>query len=330
MGIQYVYTSRVVFNKECSFTLALTDSESQLIERIARYLDAKHPAESATVRQRIAALEALCSGVSRLPLVEEILGMQNADADTDMVLQTIGTFSISHGDKNLPDRIRAVRNCLSIKFKEFSEFSQLVQNNSELSQEVLRVIFSTVCTFTAEEVFFSLLEDQAFPTYIKLLLARELVSSWDTEVDFLLSLKTLWTTREITFPAFGSMIGSYELVRMLFSLGADWRVFCASQFGYDSVQWAFQEFSFGLSYEEINQVQAELNGSQGLATDFKDVSVFLGNHQRYAINKDASPLRIYDFFLDRKETAEKRKKIGIEGPWETLEELFIKFCYSLR
>jgi hypothetical protein len=192
------------------------------------------------------------------------------------------------------------------------------------------VVFSIVCTLMAEEVYFSCLEDPLFPGPIKRQLADDLISLWESGTDprsvvHLPALEALWAARDSSPPTFGTMDGTSELLRISFDLGKDWQEFLVDQAESMETRWALEEFIFGLSYEEIQQVRSRLNRFGILAVGHDEVRSYLGSRPAYTIVRDSEPRAIYDFYVDRREAAVFRKRTSAQGPRKTLEEMYLKF-----
>jgi hypothetical protein len=205
-----------------------------------------------------------------------------------------------------------------------------VRDREEYYVQVRRVIFSIVCTLVAEEVYFSCLDDPAFPENIKRQLVDDLISLWDSGIDpreghHLPALEALWTARDKAPPSFGTMDGSSELVRVSIELEKDWQQFLAATIEDDETRWALEEFLFGLSYEEIQEVRVRLVRFGILAVNNDEVRSFLGSRPAYTIVHDPEPQSIYDFFIDRRDAALYRKRGTAPGPRKTLEEIYLKY-----
>jgi hypothetical protein len=161
-------------------------------------------------------------------------------------------------------------------------------------------------------------------------LADELISLWDyghdlSSTQHLPALEALWAARDNSPPSFGTMDGSSELIRVSIDLGRDWQEFLVSHVEENETHWALEEFLFGLSYEEIQEVRTRLVRFGILAVGRDEVHTFLGSRPAYGYVHNSDPRAIYDFYIDRRNAAAYRKRSGAPGPLKTLEEMYLQF-----
>ena len=185
----------------------------------------------------------------------------------------------------------------------------------------------------AEEVYFSCLDDPEFSRDIKLSLANDLVSLWDRGSDprnmrYLPTLDALWTARDSAPPSFGTMNGTSELLRLTIDLGTEWQEFLIAHMSINETRWALEEFLFGLSYEEINSVRSRLDKFGINAVGHEEIPAYLGNQPAYGIITSSDYRSVYDFYVDRRESARIRQRLSAPGPYRALEEIFLKFCIA--
>jgi hypothetical protein len=120
------------------------------------------------------------------------------------------------------------------------------------------------------------------------------------------------------------MDGTSELLRITMDLGEDWQEFLVEESGNEETRWALEEFLFGLSFEEIQQVRLRLARFGISAVSHNEVRGYLGSKPAFVAVKDADPRGIYDFFIDRRDAGLLRAQIAAPGPRRTLEEIYIK------
>jgi hypothetical protein len=250
--------------------------------------------------------------------------------DEAMLIQTLCEFSPPSRLLHIPTRIVATRAFLIAKCHAFSLLSILVRDTDVFYAPVRRVIFSIICVLIAEEVYFSCLEDAAFPEGIKHRLADDLISLWDSGTDpravrHLPALEALWAARDAAPPSFGTMDGSSELIRISLDMGGDWQEFLVDNIEDDETRWALEEFLFGLSHEEIVEVRSRLVRFGIMAVGHDEVRSFLGSRPAYTTVRGTDPRAVYDFYIDRRDAAAFRKRATAPGPRKTLEEMYLKF-----
>jgi hypothetical protein len=247
-----------------------------------------------------------------------------------MLVESLMDFSPSSRLLHIPTRIVAARSFLVAKCHAFTMLALVVRDTEVFFAPVRRVILSIIYTLVAEEVYFACLEDAAFPARVKRQLANDLIALWDSGTDprsvhHFPALEALWAARDAAPPSFGTMDGSSELMRVSFDLGKDWDEFLIEQAADNETRWALEEFLFGLSHEEIREVRTRLKRFGILAVGHDEVRSFLGSRPTYTIFKSSEPRAIYDFYIDRRDAAEFRKRTGASGPGKTLEEMYLKF-----
>jgi hypothetical protein len=224
----------------------------------------------------------------------------------------------------------ATRSYLVAKSHFFSMLSLAVQDIEPFYLPLRKIHFSVIYTLVIEEVYFSCLNDPAFPEPVRFRLADDLVTLWDSGADprsnrNVPALETLWSARDSAPPSFGTMDGASELVRLSIDMNEDWHDFLIATIGSDDARWALEEFIFGLSYEEILEVRARLHRFDIQAVNCDEVRGYLGNYSAYTIVKNTEPRAVYDFYVDRRDMATFRRRINAPGPQRTLEEIYLKY-----
>ncbi|MDR1302216.1 MAG: hypothetical protein LBK43_07070 [Treponema sp.] len=312
----------------------LKENEAHLVEEIETYLDTRYPEESKLVKNRFQCLQGLGDAISQYPSVRATQIMRGEHRSEENLIESLSSFSSTSHLFHIPTRVVATRSFLVAKFHAFSMLSILVRDVRALYFPVRRVLFSIVCTLMAEEVYFSCLEDVSFSHDTKISLANDLISLWDSGRDpravrHLPALESLWIARDAAPPAFGTMEGSSELIRISMDMGEDWHIFLVQETDHAETRWALEEFLFGLSYEEILKVRSRLVRFGISAIGRDEVRSYIGSQPSYRTVKDADPRTIYDFYIDRRDAAVFRKRIALPGPQRTLEEIYLKYLITL-
>ncbi|MDR1099185.1 MAG: hypothetical protein LBL28_01765 [Treponema sp.] len=310
--------------------LVLTEEEEGLVGNIISWLEAGESAESGLVKERFRCLRDLGAAVSQYPSIRETRFLRGVLRDEEKLLESLCGFSSPSHLLHIPTKVVAARSFLVAKFHSFSLLFFLVRGRDEFCIPLRKIIFSIVCTLVAEEVYFSCLGDPSLPYTTKMNLANDLISLWDSGTDpraihHLPALSALWTARDATPPSFGTMDGTSELLRITIDMDNDWQEFLVEETGNNETRWALEEFLFGLSYEEIQQVRSRLARFGISAVSGEEIRTYLGSEPSFVMVRDADPREIYDFFIDRRDAGLLRKEIAAPGPWRTLEEIYIKY-----
>jgi hypothetical protein len=324
---------------DISAPYTLGEQEKRLIGDIEAFLDASFPEEGNLVRERFASLEALGIAVARFPSVRA--GEDNCDkrqkhnaptsSTRDDFLESLISYSHPARLLRLPTRALGAHSYLIAKCHAFTFVSTLTGDIEAFYKPLRQVVFSITCILLAEEVYFSCMEDPAFPREVKNILMDDLVSFWDHQEMELSTakhrsaLESLWTIRDASPPSFGTMDGSSELVRISLGTGEDWSEFIMARIDDMETRDALEEFLFGLSYEEIQKVRVRLSSFNILAVNHDEVRSFLGTPSAYTMTKNTDPRAIYDFYVERRNMAVCRIHSGAPGPKKTLEEMYLRF-----
>jgi len=315
--------------------LELNVEENELFEKIHDYLDSKDPDEAVLVKRRFECLNALGSAISQYPSVRESQKLRGVQRNEEQLLEALCSIAASSRLLHTPAKVVAVRSYLIAKFQAFSLLHILAGDEKEFYIPLRKAILSIIHTLMAEEVYFSCLDDPEFSREIKFNVANDLVSLWDSGSDphtvrHLPALDALWTARDSSPPAFGTMNGTSELLRITIDMGQDWQEFLIAHMSTNETKWALEEFLFGLSYEEINAVRSRLVKFGINAVGHDEIPSYLGSQPAYGIINSSDYRAIYDFYVDRRDAARIRKKLSAPGPGRTVEELFLKYRIALE
>ncbi|MDR2617251.1 MAG: hypothetical protein LBC62_00135 [Treponema sp.] len=310
--------------------LELKAEEIKLVEEIEAFLDSRSPEECELVKQRFRCLQNLGKAISDYPSVRESHMLRGMVRDEQKLLDALCSFRATSHLLHIPSRVVMARSYLVSKFQVFSLLFILLEGNREFQPLLRRIIFSIIHTLMTEEVYFSCLDDPEFSQEIKIRVADDLITLWDSGTDprsvrYLPALESLWIARDSSPPAFGTMDGSSELLRITIDMGEDWRQFLVDQTVVAETRWALEEFLFGLSYEEINSVRSRLARFGITAVSRDEVRTYLGSSPAYGLVSGADSRAIYDFYVDRRDAASFRKKISASGPKRTIEEIYLKY-----
>lgn len=209
-------------------------------------------------------------------------------------------------------------------------------------QESLRArmeheIAQSIYTKLAEELFLAIVTDSTCASTVKTGAGRFLFRIWEQRLlievdDFAPVLESAWVARSKLLPVLGTMLGTHEMFR-LFQQTRDSRFL--DYFGEDEVGeeeiLAFEEFLFGLSYEEITQLRAHLTDEGRACITLEAARTLLGHvappPSRQTQENAAHAL--YTSYKKRRVNAAHRMLTGAPGPKKTAEECFmIAFLHS--
>jgi hypothetical protein len=310
--------------------LELNEDELRLVEEIGVYLESREPEESRLLRQRFECLRNLGMAISGYPSVRESQMLRGVVRDEQKLLNALCSFGTTSHLLHIPSRVVMARSYLVAKYQAFALVFMLVKDHGEYRKALRHILFFLIHTLMIEEVYFSCLDDPGFSREVKVRVADDLINLWDSGTDarvvrHLPAFDALWTARDSNPPAFGTMNGSSELLRITIDMGSDWQEFLVEEAADSETRQALEEFLFGLSFEEINAVRSRLARFGIGAVGRDEVRTYLGSKPAYEIVSASDFRVIYNFYVDRRDAASFRKKVAAPGPKRTIEEIYLKY-----
>ena len=314
--------------------LELKEEEKNLVDKIMLFLSTNEQGESELVKYRFDCLDELGRVVSKYPSVRDSGVLRGNVRDEQLLISALCSFTSAYHLLHIPSRVVLTRSYLVAKFHAFSLISILLNNrvdkHNELTPLLRTIMHSIIHSLMIEEVYFSCLNDPNFSHEIKVRVANDLIALWDSGKDLRLvrhlpAFEALWTARDESPPAFGTMTGSSELLRITIDMGNDWQEFLVDQTSTDETRNALEEFLFGLSYEELKSVRKTLIESGISAVGYNEVRSYLGGQPAYDIVTGSDFRAIYNFYVDRRDAAMFRKRTSAPGPKSTIEEIYLKY-----
>jgi hypothetical protein len=196
----------------------------------------------------------------------------------------------------------------------------------ELLERVLAEAGQSIYSKLAEELFVAIVTDPAGRRNVKLHAARELFHIWqhrlDAEIDdFAPVLESVWVARDRVRPVVGTLQGTHEFLRLLGTTN-DHRFFDHFVDGdvpQEQVD-AFEEFLFGIAYEEIGKIREHLASGPHGAVSAAEADGIVGRKGDSWVPSWGGPQAIYSSYKKRKVKAHYRTITGAPGPKKTAEE----------
>jgi hypothetical protein len=178
----------------------------------------------------------------------------------------------------------------------------------------------------AEELFLSIITDPEADKEVKVSAGRFLLKLWEerllTEIDDLVPLlESTWHARDRVRPVLGTMLGAHEVARLLRE-GSDERFldhFLVDDVPDDQIA-AFEEFLFGLPYEHIVRLRAEMVERSLRCVSPEEARRLLGVPLEAWASGGAGPQVMYTSYKQRRVAAAYRSRTGAPGPKKTAEE----------
>lgn len=311
--------------------VVLNASERDLVNRAFEIIKSISPETLEGLTDRLSDLERLAASIVHFPSL-----LQRQIMPTEIQTQhTIAESLLKQkdGDKtlHLPTKAILGKGFLVAKYHFFASLSKIAKQCgleeklvSKLAKETLLIMF----TLMAEEVYLSLLDDVTIPLDIRREISYSLVVLWEHRNDHNVGdiapvLAEVWNARRKLAPAFGTMVGTSELLLLSIEMDDQWRRFISKKLGDPDVSGAMEEFLFGLSYEQIQKLKNMLR-EQGISAIGRDeVSSFLG--VKIETYYEADPRSFFLQYSIRRENARARKRMNLPGPHCTLEDYYMRF-----
>jgi hypothetical protein len=315
----------------------LSEEEEFLVSKVVNWLQETNSQDYALVQERFHLLRNLGNAVFDYPSIRNTQFLRGVIRDENQLTESLLDFSGASHMLRTPAKVAALRSFLIAKFHSFSLLSQITEENDDLHVPTKNISYSVVFTLMAENVYFSCLEDPGFSSDTKSKLADDLIALWDSGTDprsirHLRALSSLWAARDSSPPSFGTMDGNTELLRISIDMDTEteWEHFLKEESTNDKTRWALEEFLFGLSYEEILQVRNRLRRYGVTSVSHSEVRSYLDSKPGYSMVNDRDPKAIYDFFIERREACQLRKRVSAPGPLHTIEEIYLKYRIILE
>lgn len=311
--------------------VVLSDAERTLVDKLLNRLKTISPETLEGLEDRISDMKRLASSIAHFPSLLQrkmIMGeirTQNTLIDALLVHKD--------GDKmiHLPSKAILGKGFLVAKYHTFSSMTRLAESSGldKIDIKNFQTLTSEILfTIMFEDVYINLCDDITISQDIRRKIALALIILWEHRHDQKVSdvapvLKSIWEARKDLAPAFGTMVGTSELLLISIRMDADWAEFLKKRLEDKDVTMALEEFLFGLSYEQIKTLRTILREKGISAIGRDEISSFLGENIKTDITSD-----LREFYLQytiRRDNARVRKRLKIEGPHNTLEDHYMRF-----
>ena len=145
-------------------------------------------------------------------------------------------------------------------------------------------------------------------------------------------LDAVWNARRNLAPAFGTMIGTSELLILSMAMDDQWCRFISSRMGNEDAAMAMEEFLFGISWEEIQKVKQRICDKKVSAIDSKEAAHILGRPaDAFKPKTDVfEPRDFYLLYSVRRDNARARLRLNLPGPHYTLEDHYMRFILETQ
>lgn len=313
--------------------IVLTPHQEELVTKLMAGLAVYDPDRLERLQNRMNDVENLAKAIARFPSLLQTATTTNSRRTPQELIDSIISYQ-EEGDTmlHMPSKASLGKGFLVAKIHTFFSMSKLAKNSAHMSDKEVKEYtdetISMMFTLMAEDVYLNLIRDKTLPLGLRQELAQSLIILWEHRSDQTMSdiapvLQSVWSARRTLAPAFGTMMGTSELLLVSIQMDEQWTAFIKKRLGDPEVSQAMEEFLFGLSYEQILKLRGILREKGIKAIGRDEVSMYLGERVKTDISLDYRDF--YLLYTVRRDNARARHRLNIEGPKHTLEDFFIRF-----
>ncbi|HET6612528.1 MAG TPA: hypothetical protein VFG83_11080 [Kofleriaceae bacterium] len=306
--------------------------ESELVTRALAQIGRVCPEDAKVLRGQIARLRDLLVLLWDIPSLRapHVLGDEVRDEST-LVDHMCSSDGLS-GDLELPLKATLSRTFLLAKIQCFGGFVRAVNELSRrghdlgtLGRSLRDEHAQSIYTQLAEELLLALLRKPDVELRIKRLAATQLITVWDDaqlEIDdFCPMLESSWHARNRIAADLGSLLGTTEYFRLVCEdCSPQFLDFFVREDVSEGEKQAFEEFLFGMTYEELGALRSAMR-AQGLSAVTAEWAgqVLKRTIEHQCRLDEIDPMSLYRSYFRRQLAADFRIMAGAEGPRRTAE-----------
>lgn len=314
-------------------TEILSKKQKALVAEIMPIVREKDPERADSFEKRFNDLEILAQAMSRFPsLLEKHELVGGTRTPTTLIDSLIKHQDTGDSTLQLPSKAIMGKAFLVAKMHTLSSISKYFHHLGDEYKNYYKAFENetVLCVFSllVEDVYLNLIRDIDQPMEFRREWALSLLLLWEHWTDSAASdvapvLQSVWTARRKLAPAFGTMMGTSELLLISMQMDDQWINFIKQKMGDAGVTQAMEEFLFGISYEQISDLRRNLREKGIPAIGRDEVSKFLGEHVKADAGLDYRDF--YSLYTVRRDNARARIRMHLNGPHKTLEDYFIQF-----
>ena len=230
-----------------------------------------------------------------------------------------------------PSRVSAGRAFLTAEFNLYSHLCRLSARFEELLRfrnELFHRWEQVQLMLIAEEVCLGIVRNGKHGDGIRNAAAEKLVRFWEyrnpaDNAGFALNMLSIRESRRTIIPAFGTLFGTFELMKLSSLLSVRWHDFLKTRGKNKETLQALEEYIFGLSADEISMIRSYMAERNITAVGDVELEKVLSSGSTLSAVPDDSPVQNYRSYLRRAEYAAGRVSAGVPGPQKTIEEIFM-------
>jgi hypothetical protein len=305
-------------------------AEQALVAQVLDVLRSKNSETAALLDASLRRLEGLATLIRDSPsIVASWKATAGSEFSGESLIELLCRVPDYDLDLHVPTKATIGQAYLIAKINFFKALGYALGPCGPPKELVLRLeleLGQSVYSKLAEELFISILTDSEVTHPVKVAAARFLTRIWDERLmievdDFAPLLESVWRARSKVLPLLGTMLGTAEVFQ-LFREACDPRFI--DYFGNENLAveqlLAFEEFLFGLSYEEIQKLRRHMQENLATVLTLDQARELLGRKTPSWSAQHDGAQAFYTSYKKRRVNAHYRTLTGAEGPKRTAEE----------
>jgi len=284
---------------------------------------------TATLEQAAESLPLIAKAIKTSPNAGAHTYLGSHERDNETLIETLCQVDETGMELMMPTGAVLGRAFVQAKINFLKALQHVCTESGEVASDIAMTIGDLVgdAVFSklAEELFSAAISNPTNPPDLKKAAARKLIHMWNNRLKLPISefpsvLLSAWRARRKVRAIFGTLIGVTEVVSLI---TAECEPRFVSYFARDHAtedeQQAFQEFLFGLAYEELNQLRDYMKENNLSVVTPDDVGRVVRSGVKPAFFGYPTPDQMYASFCRRRTRAEYRLVTGSRGPRKTAE-----------
>ena len=317
----------------------LTPSEADLVTDIEAFARSGTNGWTANLEETLdtglQSLARLSLSLASYPSLKESHVLGRKERSFDSLMRTL----VEGGDHGLewvlPTKAVIARTFGIAKVQFFMSLRYVVEacegpKATAILQRLTAAVEEAVYTRLAEELYASFVTSRTTSRHVKELAAQHLVDMWEGRVElatnrFCPVLRSAWSARLRAPRVFGTLLGTTEIVQLLFEDCDNEFVSFFGQHASDSEQrQAFEEFLFDLPFESLERVRRRMREDGKACVGPREVERYLGFGEGKLRPLVGGGKALYVSFRTRRVKAQYRASMGVPGPKRTAEAYILE------
>jgi len=317
----------------------LTPNEAELVEALqafaARGTDSWADDLQEALDHGLQSLARLSFSLASFPSLKESHVLGRKQRSLESLMRTLVEGG-EHGlEWVLPTKAVLARTFGIAKVQFFSSVRYVLEacegpEAAALLAQIHSAVEEAVYTRLAEELYASFVTSRTTSRHVKELAAQHLVDMWEGRVGlatnrFCPMLRSAWSARLRAPRVFGTLLGTSEIVQLLFEDCDQEFVAFFGQHASDSEQrQAFEEFLFDLPFESLERVRRRMREENKTCVGPREVERYLGFGEGKLRPLVGGGKALYVSFRRRRVKAQYRASMGVPGPKRTAEAYILE------